>query len=103
MTVAKKDYKGVSLASLFVMALIAVASLSFTIGDHVGGESEVSLERMDLLAERVGTLEKLCERWDERWKNIEKWMIRIDSRIESLNNRLNYNPGEGVETSFETE
>lgn len=70
--VTEKNSKGIKLVSIFIMSLVTVGSLAFAVGN---GSSKK-------LRERLTAVEKLCERWDERWKNLEKWMIRIESKID---------------------
>lgn len=83
MMAVEKNFKGVRLVSIFVMSCITVASLAFAIGRSAGSNDSPGKE----LRERLTVVEKLCERWDERWKNLEKWMIRIESKLDSVAER----------------
>lgn len=75
---------GASIKSVYlvVAGAIAIGSLCFSIGMAVGPEHK---EEMKEFEERVSKLEKLCERWDERWLNLQTWMARIDSRLQHMN------------------
>ena len=79
----EKNFKGVRMASVFIMSAITIGSLAFAVGRSAGSNDGPNKE----LRERLTVVEKLCERWDERWRNLEKWMIRVESKLDNVTER----------------
>ena len=80
-------------AYMVVAGVITISSVSFTIGS---GRNKRDVESISttIKAEqnesqkrelRIQVLERLCERWDERWTNLQAWMARIDAKLEQIN------------------
>lgn len=80
-------------AYMVIAGVVTVASLSFTVGS-AGSRRDIVAINANIRAEqkasqkrelRIQVLEKLCERWDERWMNLQGWMARIDAKLEQMN------------------
>ena len=63
---------------MLVAGAVTIASVSLSIGMGIGRSETPNQVRLE---ERVAAMEKLCERWDERWTNIQSWMARIDAKL----------------------
>lgn len=74
---------GIRATYMVVAGAIAIGGLAYGIG--VGTSKVHRSPEFQDIESRVRAVEKLCERWDERWLNLEKWMIRIETKVDDLN------------------
>lgn len=63
---------------MVIAGAITVASASVSIGMAMGKATTPTQEKLE---GRIQTLERLCERWDERWTNLQGWMTSIDAKL----------------------
>lgn len=69
---------GVKTVYMVIAGAITVASASVSIGMAMGKANTPAQEKLE---GRIQTLERLCERWDERWTNLQGWMTSIDAKL----------------------
>jgi len=77
---------------MILAGAVTIGSLCFTIGAAKGRGDVITLAASLKVQEeaaqkrelRIQVLERLCERWDERWTNLQGWMARIDAKLEHM-------------------